>query len=276
MELGDAVVADSWMGRTSRWQPAVALPDGRPGKGGLASPRVRQREEPLLSLRERAALQETPWFTALPAVVRHDILRYSAVRRYASGQLLSGDTESCFSLNLVTLGAVRLAFSHVDAPALDYLPEGTWFVDPALFVGETPLYVGAAQGRTTIVSLPGDRLESLTAKYTCLHTALVRLNHERVVGFFAILDGLSTSSLQSRLARCLLRLAKNFGRQEGGEVRIALTLRQDEYAEMIRASRQRLNHALKELEAQGILHVRREMVVKNLSALQKIAGGGKP
>jgi len=236
----------------------------------------RARVEPLLTARERAALHGTPWFAALPMVVRHDILCHCDVRRYQHGEILPAGGAGLFPLNVVSSGAVRLAFGRPGAPALDYLATGQWFVDPALFGGEAALCAGTAHGSTTIGCVRGEFLPALMLRHPRLQPALLKLNHARVAGLVDILEGLSTLPLQARLARCLLRLAGNFGQAETGAIRIALPLTQDALAALVRIGRQRLNRELKALETQGVLRVGRQIRITNLQALQALAGAPPP
>lgn len=252
----------------------------QPPQGALAAtqiaapwPRSEQAEarladEPLLTLAERTALQRGPWFAALPVVVRHDILRHCSVRRLVRGGEIHADDEDCVRLDAVASGAIRVGLRRPGTPTLEYLPAGSWFVDPGMFGGCKRLLVVATHGRATIASVRTELLVSLLRRHRCLHAALSQLSLHRLEQHFEILHELSTLALPARLARCIGRLSRSFGQPVEEGVRIALPLKQGALADLVRASRQRLNQQLKILEAQGIVRVQRELVVTNPRALE--------
>jgi len=89
-----------------------------------------------------------------------------------------------------------------------------------------------------------------------LYDALLRLNCRRLRLMFDQLEDLNTRPLRSRLARQLLLLAKSYGVGEGEQVvRIGLALAQEDLAQLLGASRQRVNQELKALEREGLLDV---------------------
>lgn len=226
------------------------------------------REAPLLTVQERAALLGHPWFAALASDLRQDLLRHCSVRRHAHGAPVLTEPDAGARLSAVVSGALRVSLRDAAAPALEYLPPGRWFVDPALFGGRAPLHVLQAQGRTAVVGIAADQLSLLLDRHRALQPALLQLNHDRVAALFHVAEELASLPLARRLANCLLRLCADFGQAGDGGVRIALPLRQDALAELIRVSRQRVNLQLKTLEAQGVLRVGRELVVLDADALR--------
>ena len=63
------------------------------------------------------------------------------------------------------------------------------------------------------------------------------------------------AALAARLARQLLLLARSYGVEHGAEIRIGLALAQEDLAQLLGASRQRVNQELKGFERQGALRV---------------------
>ena len=72
---------------------------------------------------------------------------------------------------------------------------------------------------------------------------------------FDMIEDLNTLPLAARLAKQLLLLARSYGIAEGTEVRIGLQLAQEDLAQLLGASRQRVNQELKALERDGTLRV---------------------
>ncbi|MBC7942699.1 MAG: winged helix-turn-helix domain-containing protein, partial [Chitinophagaceae bacterium] len=59
----------------------------------------------------------------------------------------------------------------------------------------------------------------------------------------------------ARLAKQILLLAKSYGSVHGDEIRIGLALAQEDLAQLLGASRQRVNQELKGFERDGALRV---------------------
>lgn len=229
-------------------------------------------DEPLLAAADRAALQGNPWFGALPLLVRHDLLRRCSVRRYRDGETVHPAGSPCQRLDAVVAGAVAIGMRQGLPSTLQYLPPGSWLVDPAMFGGGERKHLVVAGAKTTIVSIGAPELGDAMRVHPGLELALLRLSHDLVTAQCEILDELSILSLRVRLARCLLRLCERFGEADPRGTRIGLDLRQDALAVLVRASRARVNLHLKEMERSGALLVERQIVVLR-PALLAAAGG---
>ncbi|MFX8848584.1 helix-turn-helix domain-containing protein, partial [Acinetobacter baumannii] len=72
---------------------------------------------------------------------------------------------------------------------------------------------------------------------------------------FDMIEDLNTRPLAARLAKQVLLLARSYGVQEGDEIRIGLQLAQEDLAQLLGASRQRVNQELKAFEREGAVRV---------------------
>jgi CRP-like cAMP-binding protein len=72
---------------------------------------------------------------------------------------------------------------------------------------------------------------------------------------FDLYADLNSRPLRARLARQLLLLARSYGAAQGEEIRIGLQLAQEDLAQLLGASRQRVNQELKGFEREGLLRV---------------------
>lgn len=252
------------------WAPAREheLEHGTRARSRVAEPQC----EPLLTTREREAVQQSAWFAALPLLLRHDLLRRCTVHRYRSGELVHADAHSV-NIDAVACGAVAVSIGPGVAPAFDYLPQGTWLVDPGLLAGSGRMHRVVAHGRTTIVSVGAADLDAAMSSHGELELALLRLAHARMLEQSVLLDELSSVGLDERLARWLLRLCERFGEEDGSAVRIAIDLKQDALAALVRASRARVNLHLKNMERCGILAVERRIRVLDMVSLSERARG---
>jgi CRP-like cAMP-binding protein len=220
---------------------------------------------PLLASAERSALNDSAWFSALPTTLRHDLLRHGQVRRYREGEAVHAA-----GLAAVASGAVGVALRK-SGEVFQYLPAGSWLVDPAAFLGGERRHSIVAHGRTTILCVSAAALAQEMERHFGLEQALLALSHERLAEQCGILGEVSGSDIRTRLVRCIARLAARFGEAEEGGVRIALDLKQDALADLVRASRARVNLHLKALEREGVLQVERQLLVRDAARLAALA-----
>jgi CRP-like cAMP-binding protein len=138
---------------------------------------------------------------------------------------------------------------------LTYVEPGTWFGDIALFDGLPRTHDANAHGETTLLVVRKADFRELLTQHVELYDALLRLNCRRLRLMFDIIEDLNTRPLAARLAKQILLLARSYGVTEGEEIRIGLQLAQEDLAQLLGASRQRVNQELKALERDEALRI---------------------
>ncbi len=227
-----------------------------------------------LSDDERSAILSAPWFSRLSAPLREAILARARVRRLKDGATLATRGAAAAEWCGVARGAVRISTVSLSGKqvTLTYAEPGTWFGDIALFDGLPRTHDADAHGETTLLVVSKSDFHALLAQHIELYDALLRLNCRRLRLMFEHIEDLNTRPLQARLARQLLLLARAYGVAEGGEVRIGLQLAQEDIAQLLGASRQRVNQELKGFEREGAIRVEpTRLVVLSRDRLMAIA-----
>ncbi|MBL8328760.1 MAG: Crp/Fnr family transcriptional regulator [Rubrivivax sp.] len=206
---------------------------------------------------ERAAIDSGGWFSRLSAGLREAILSRARVRRLRDGAVLAARGTAASEWCGVARGAVRISTVSLAGKqvTLTYAEPGAWFGDIALFDGLPRTHDADAHGDTTLLVIGKADFHALLAQHVELYEALLRLNCRRLRLMFEHYEDLNTRPLQARLARQLLLLARSYGQAEGDEIRIGLQLAQEDIAQLLGASRQRVNQELKGFEREGALRV---------------------
>lgn len=206
---------------------------------------------------ERQAIEAGPWFARLSEGLRDAILSRARVRRLRDGAVLATRGAHAAEWCGVARGAVRISTVSLAGKqvTLTYAEPGTWFGDIALFDGLPRTHDADAHGETTLLVITKGDFNQLLAQHVELYEALLRLNCRRLRLMFEHFEDLNTRPLQARLARQLLLLARSYGVVEGDEVRIGLQLAQEDIAQLLGASRQRVNQELKGFERDGALRI---------------------
>lgn len=223
---------------------------------------------------ERAAIDAGPWFSRLSAALREAILSRARVRRMKDGAVLGTRGTVAQEWCAVARGAVRISTVSLAGKqvTLTYAEPGTWFGDIALFDGLPRTHDADAHGDTTLLIVNRPDFQTLLATHAELYDALLRLNCRRLRLMFEHFEDLNTRPLQARLAKQLLLLARSHGIAQGEEIRIGLQLAQEDIAQLLGASRQRVNQELKGLEREGIVRIEpTRLVVLSRARLLEIA-----
>jgi CRP/FNR family transcriptional regulator, cyclic AMP receptor protein len=212
---------------------------------------------PVLTIDERQNIEAGAWFGKLSQALRNDILSRALVRRLADGASLASRGTAAEEWCGVAAGAVRVSSVSLSGKqvTLTYVEPGTWFGDIALFDGLPRTHDADAHGATTLLAVRKHDFKALLAQHVELYDALLRLNCRRLRLMFDQFEDLNTRPLQARLAKQILLLAKTYGTPQGQEIRIGLALAQEDLAQLLGASRQRVNQELKGFEREGAVRV---------------------
>ena len=211
----------------------------------------------ILTIDERSNIESGSWFSKLSSPLRQAILSRSSVRRLADGATMSARGAPAEDWCGVAKGAVRVSSVSLSGKqvTLTYVEPGTWFGDIALFDGLPRTHDANAHGDTTLLVVRKADFKELLTQHVELYDALLRLNCRRLRLMFDAIEDLNTRPLAARLAKQILLLARSYGVAEGEEIRIGLQLAQEDLAQLLGASRQRVNQELKVLERDGAVRI---------------------
>ena len=212
---------------------------------------------PVLTMPERNNIESGSWFSNLSLPLRNAILSRSVVRRLADGALLSSRGQPAEEWCGVAKGAVRISSVSLSGKqiTLTYVEPGVWFGDISLFDGLPRTHDANAHGATTLLVVRKPDFKELLAQHVELYDALLRLNCRRLRLMFDVVEDLNTRPLAARLAKQIVLLARSYGIADGEEIRIGLQLAQEDLAQMLGASRQRVNQELKGFERDGAVRI---------------------
>jgi CRP/FNR family cyclic AMP-dependent transcriptional regulator len=151
---------------------------------------------------------------------------------------------------------------------------GIWFGDVAIFDGDRRTHDAYAHGDTSILCVAKADFRKVLASHVELYEALLRLHARRIRQLFGLVEDLNTLPLRARLAKQLVHLVRSYGvpqLADGSEMRIGLHLAQEELAQLLGASRQRVNQELKAMEREDVIRIEPGgLIVRNRDALMRI------
>ena len=234
-------------------------------------------DDPILTIDEREAINHGRWFSSLSPSLRHDILRCAYVKRYRDGDLISARGDAPEEWIACAKGAVRVSSTSISGKqiTLTYVEPGIWFGDVAIFDGDRRTHDAYAHGETSTLCVARADFRKILATHVEFYEAMLRLHARRIRQLYGLVEDLNTLPLRARLAKQLLHLARSYGvpcLNETNEVRIGLQLAQEELAQLLGASRQRVNQELKAMEREEAIRVEPGgLVVRNRQILLRIS-----
>ncbi len=233
-------------------------------------------DDPILTIEEREAINAGRWFSSLSPSLRHDILRCAYVKRYRDGDALFARGDAPQEWFACARGAVRVCSTSLTGKQVTftYVEPGVWFGDISLIDGDARTHDAYTHGDTTLLCVSVTDFRRILAQHQELHEALLRLQVRRLRQVFGLVEDLTTLPLRARLAKQLGLLARRYGVAEpatAGSTRIGLQLAQEELAQLLGASRQRVNQELKAMEREGVIRIEPAgLVVRDREGLARI------
>jgi CRP-like cAMP-binding protein len=239
---------------------------------------MRQSGMAVLSDTEKAIFERHSWFAQLPGALKARLFEGALRKSLADGdRLYSRDerAESWFGLlrGAIKVGNVTL---HGEQLILTYVEPGDWVGELSLIDHLPRSHDGIAQGMTEVLIVPAALFRQLLAAFPELPIALLAMQARRMRLMFAAIEDLNVLPLDARLAKQLLNLASSYGKRDTAGVEIVLRLAQADLAQLVGASRQRVNQELKGMERRGILCARYgRLVLQDEAALRSVAMGAR-
>lgn len=232
--------------------------------------------EPILNVTEREAINAGRWFCTLSPSLRHDILRLATVKRFKDGTQIYARGDAPHEWFACAKGAVRMSSTSLSGrqTTLTYLEPGSWFGAMSTYLDEPRTRDAHAHGDTTLLCVSKDNFRRILSEHVEFYDALLRLQAQRIRQVYGLVEDLNTLPLRSRLAKQLLHLARSYGlhaHDDTHEVRIGLQLVQEELAQLLGASRQRVNQELKRMEREDCIRVESSgIVIRDSKALRAV------
>jgi CRP-like cAMP-binding protein len=217
-------------------------------------------DEPILTMEEREAINSGRWFSSLSPSLRHDILRCAYVKRHKDGDMLAARGDPPEQWIACAKGAVRVSSTSVSGKqiTLTYVEPGIWFGDVSIFDGDRRTHDCYAHGDTTTLNVAKADFKKILSQHVEFYEAMLRLQSRRIRQLYGLVEDLNTLPLRARLAKQLNHLSRSYGvpsLSDAKAVRISLQLAQEELAQLLGASRQRVNQELKQMEREQIIRI---------------------
>lgn len=203
-------------------------------------------------------------------------LSAAAAQVLRRGEVVFREGEPAAALYLVESGRIKLTQLAAGGQEviMRYLAPGDAFAAVALFEGSTYPVTARATERTRLQAWSREVLRELVRDHPLFEVNLLRIVSSHTREALSRVRELATEPVPQRLARTLLRLARQVGRQEGGGVGVE-RITQQELAEIAGTSVPTVSRTLADWERAGLVEVGRgRFVLRDAGRLEAVAEGG--
>lgn len=222
-------------------------------------------------------LRLSPMFTELDET-QFSFLRSRVVeRRFRAGEQVFGEGDACQGLFVVQSGNVRIYKTSASGREQTLSIEG-----PGGTIAELPVFDGGpypastqAVNETVLLFLSKQDFRSLCMKYPEVALKVLGVIGSRLRRLVGIIEELSFTTVRSRLAAMLLRLAHTEGKKTANGVEFQLPATNQDIASQIGTVRELVSRNMSRFQSEGLLRLEgRTIIIPSLKKLQdEIAEG---
>jgi len=203
----------------------------------------------------RAALLSSPLFEAMQPDELEEVLRLSSERRVPRGASLFQKGDAGSSMMAVLSGRVRVSSVSAEGKeiTLNVINPGEVFGEIALLDGKPRSADCSAIEETTLLVLERRHFLPFLRRNEDLYLRLLAVLCEKLRRTSMALEELALFDLPARLARVLLKLAADYGRPVGQDIRIGVKMSQRELSNLVASSRESVNKQLRVWRDDGVV-----------------------
>jgi CRP-like cAMP-binding protein len=204
---------------------------------------------------KRAALLSSPLFEAMKPDELDDVLKFCAERRVLRGTSVVQKGDPGSSMMAVLSGRVRVSAVSAEGKeiTLNVINPGEVFGEIALLDGKPRSADCTAMEETLLLVLERRHFLPFLRRNEDLYLRLLAVLCEKLRRTSMALEELALFDLPARLARVLLKLAADYGRQAGKDIRISVKMSQRELSNLVASSRESVNKQLRVWRDDGVV-----------------------
>lgn len=203
----------------------------------------------------RAALSRSALFQVLQPAEIDSVLALAAVKRAARNDIILRRGDPSSGASIIVAGRVRIGTMAEDGRevALGVLGPGDVIGEMSVLDGEEVSADVTALEDCVLLFIDRARFLRLLRADADLCLRLMAVLCRRLRRANAVLEDMALLDLAARLARLLLRLAKDYGAPAGRGTRIEVKLSQKDLGTLVGSSREKVNKQLREWETAQVL-----------------------
>jgi CRP-like cAMP-binding protein len=221
-----------------------------------------------------ALLKSNPLFQNLNDHALEQVAQAAHRLRKQDGEFFFFQGDPAARVHFVIQGKVKLAQTTGDGQQvlMEYIGPGRVFSIIAMLPKARYPVSSQAVGESEVLYWPREAIVSLNEQYPTLSANMMQLMATQIGEFQNRIRELSTQRVERRIARVLMRLARQTGQRLPDGVLIDLAISRQDLAEMTGTTLFTVSRTLKRWETNGLIESRREhVIIRQPHSLVKIA-----
>lgn len=216
-----------------------------------------------------------PWARVL---CDDDIKAIAAIcksRTFPDGRMIFQRDDEGHEMYLIVAGRVRLSVLSPQGRelALDHAGPGSIVGEMAVLTGRARSADATAVGQIELLAITRRDLDLIIMKRPTVAKAFIELLCDRITATTEQLESIALYGLQARLARLILRLSRKILSHPDESAVFELDLTQSDLADLIGASRPKVNQALAALAERRAIRRMGRRIKCDVARLEDIADG---
>ncbi|MEM9624700.1 MAG: Crp/Fnr family transcriptional regulator [Pseudomonadota bacterium] len=183
------------------------------------------------------------------------LLAVASERRFTNGQVIFQKSDPGTSMMAVLAGRVRISAYSEDGREiiLNIVEPGQLFGEIALLDGKERSADATAMGKTELLILDRRDFLPFLERNPKIAVQLIEVLCDRVRRTSEMVESIAFLDFGARLAKLLLQLAENYGKETEGGLLIDLRISQSDLGNLIASTRESVNRQLSAWTQEGVI-----------------------
>lgn len=219
-------------------------------------------------------LSKSVLFAGLPTGRLSEVLKNSTCLRLPEKKEIYRRGEAGSEMCIVLSGGVKVSTLSADGKEIifDLLSEGDFFGELSLLDGKPRTATVTTLVPSVLVILERSFLIPFLEDTPATAIRLLHLLANRLRAADTLLEEVLFFDSETRLAKRVMALKEIYGKAVGSDIQIELKVSQQEIANLVGVTRERVNKHLKKWERAGIISLQQGcLTIQKLPVLQKLA-----
>jgi CRP/FNR family transcriptional regulator, cyclic AMP receptor protein len=194
-------------------------------------------------------------------------------RKFGGGELIFSEGQPCSGLFVVQSGNVRIFKSSANGreQVLAIEPPGSSIAELPVFDGGNYPASAEALSETTLLFVSKQDFQALCLQHPQVALKVLRVVGARLRRLVGIIEELSFTTVRSRLAALLVRIAKVEGTHSGDKCELMLPANNQELAAQIGTVRELVSRNLSRFQSEGLIQMDgRTITIPSMKKLQAL------
>ncbi len=193
-------------------------------------------------------------------------------RTYKKGQVICFEGDISDRLYIISSGKIKVYKYTKDGneQILYILSEGDFIGDLSLLKKEELKFNAEALEDVNVCTLSKNDFDDILRKNPEIALRILEVVHDRIVKLENLIQSLSTSDIETRIARLLLGLVNEFGIEKEQKIELTLPLSREDMSNYIGVTRETISRKLSNMQKEGIIELvgNKKIIIKDKKKLE--------